>query len=171
MKNTKLPADRATEREAVVEKQDGKKKLSKLKALSIIWTLLSFCIYVALDVNKIHKNGWTAVNVIVTVFLGLQILLFLIFTAIGAKSKEESKKQKTTLKWVKKTKKLTLKLTTFVTSVLMIVNVEKVSFADVIAVIVAVISLLLVLFSVYRAIRKQVKSNKKAKAKQEKNNK
>ena len=152
------------ENNEVAEKDDGKKKISKLKVLSIIWTLLSFCIYIALDVNKIYKNGWTPVNIIVTVFLGLQILLFIVFTALGAKSKEDAKMQKTTLKWVKKAKKLTLKLTTFITSVLMIVNVEKVSFADV----VAVISLLLVLFSVYRAIRKQIKKSKKAQTKKAK---
>ena len=156
------------ENNEVAEKDDGKKKISKLKVLSIIWTLLSFCIYIALDVNKIYKNGWTPVNIIVTVFLGLQILLFIVFTALGAKSKEDAKMQKTTLKWVKKAKKLTLKLTTFITSVLMIVNVEKVSFADVVAVIVAVISLLLVLFSVYIAIRKQIKKSKKAQTKKAK---
>ena len=82
------------ENNEVAEKDDGKKKISKLKVLSIIWTLLSFCIYIALDVNKIYKNGWTPVNIIVTVFLGLQILLFIVFTALGAKSKEDAKMQK-----------------------------------------------------------------------------
>ncbi|MDE7337380.1 MAG: hypothetical protein K2N32_04625, partial [Clostridia bacterium] len=115
MKKTK--ENTAETQNEIDKKQDGKKKLSKLKVLSIIWTLLSFCVYIALDVNKIHKNGWTPVNIIVTVFLGLQIVLFLLFTALGAKSKEDAKKQKTTLKWVKKTKKLTLKLTTFITSI------------------------------------------------------
>ena len=164
----KLKEDAAQEQIPTTEEEQKSKKISKLNILSVIWTLATFAIYIDLDANKIVKNGWTPVNIIVTVFLGLQIALFLIFTAISTRSNKGEKIQKTTLKWVKKAKKLTLKITTFVTSVLMIVNVEKVSFADVVAVVVAVISLVLVLLSVAIAIKKQVKKSKKEKAKQEK---
>lgn len=149
--------------------EKGKKKLSKIKLLSILWTTLMFCVYIVLDAIKIVKNGWTPVNIIVTVFLGLQIILFAVFTLIGSKNKQQTQRQKATLKYVKKTKKLTLKLTTVVTSILMIIGVEKVSFSDVLAIVVAVISLIGVLISLLMSIRRQVKKANKKKAKQEKN--
>ena len=124
-----------------------------------------------LDAIKIVKNGWTTVNIIITTFLGVQIILFIVFTAISTRDKKTGKHQKTAFKWVKKAKKLTLKLTTVVTSILMLVNVETISFGDVFAAIVAIISLLFFVISLIFAIKKQIKKAKKEKLKQNKKNK
>ena len=154
--------------EVAVDDSSDKKKMSKLKMLSILWTALTFCIYVAIDVNKIVKDGWTVLNIIVTVFLGLQILLYLIFALIGSKDKEQRGRQKATLKYVKKTKKITVKLLTVITSIMMIIGVESVSFGDVVAIIFAIISLLLALLSLALLIRKRVRLSKKENSKRQK---
>ncbi len=148
-----------------------KKRMSKIKLLSVLWTAFMLCVYVVLDAIKIVKNGWTTVNIIITTFLGVQIILFIVFTAISTRDKKTGKHQKTAFKWVKKAKKLTLKLTTVVTSILMLVNVETISFGDVFAAIVAIISLLFFVISLIFAIKKQIKKAKKEKLKQNKKNK
>ena len=150
------------------EEKEDKKKLSSLKKLSILWTVVTFLIYVALDVNKIVKYGWTVLNIIVTVFLGLQILLYLIFALVGSKNKQQQGRQKATLKYVKKTKKISVKLLTVITSIMMIIGVESVNFTDVVAIIVAIISLLLAVLSLAMLIRKRVRISKKEKAKRQK---
>lgn len=169
MKNSKekLPSDQA--QQPPLKEEKSKKKMSKLKILSIIWTALMFCVYIALDASKIVKQGWTAPNIIVTAFLGLQIILFIVFSIIGATTKEEGQRQKTTVKWVKKLKKFTLKLTTVVTSIIFIVSVESASFGDILGLVIAIISLILFLISMIRMIVKQCKKAKKAKQKAEKN--
>lgn len=151
---------------ATQTQQPAKKKMSKLKILSIIWTVFMFCFYIFKDVMRIRKNGWDAVNIITTAFLAVQIILFIVFTAIGAKDKTTSKKQKTTLKWVKKLKKLSLKLTTLVTSVLIIVGADfaEIGLLDIVSICVAGISLLLFVISLIRLLIKDIikyKINKK----------
>lgn len=146
----------------------AKKKISKLKLLSILWTVFMFGVYIALDAYKIVKDGWTPVNIIVTAFLGLQIILFIVFTAIGARDKKQAKQQKSAVKYVKKAKKITLKLTTLVTSILLIIGVEKVSFVDVMTIVVALISLAIMLISLILSIRKQVKKAKVERRKESK---
>lgn len=131
-----------------------KKKMSKLKILSIIWTIFMFGFYIFKDVMRIREYGWDAVNIITTAFLAVQIILFVVFTAMGAKDKTTSKKQKTTLKWVKKIKKLSIKLTTFVTSILIIMGADFASLGilDIVSIAVAGISLLLFVISLIKLL-------------------
>ena len=166
-KRDELAAQEVTVDE-ISQPAEDKKKMSKLKKLSIIWTVLTFLIYVAIDVNNIVKEGWTVLNIIVTVFLGLQILLYAIFTLIGSKDKKQQGRQKAAMKYVKKTKKISVKLLTVVTSIAMIIGVESVNFADVVAIIFAIISLLLAILSLAMLIRKRVRQSKKEKSKRQK---
>ena len=41
-------------------------------AASVIYSLISFLFYIGLDAYKIYRDGWTAANIVVTVFLALQ---------------------------------------------------------------------------------------------------
>ena len=156
--NGAQPAD---EQPAVAQAQQAKqpeKKKSKLQILSIIWTVFMFGFYIFKDVMQIRENGWTAVNIITTAFLALQIILFVVFTAIASKDKQDAKNRKNTLKWVKKIKKLSLKITTFVTSVLIIVGAASsgIGILDIISIVVAGLSLLLFVISLIKLLIKEI---------------
>ena len=156
--NAAQPADGQP---AVAQAQQAKqpeKKKSKLQILSIIWTVFMFGFYIFKDVMQIRENGWTAVNIITTAFLALQIILFVVFTAIASKDKQDAKNRKNTLKWVKKIKKLSLKITTFVTSVLIIVGAaySGIGILDIISIVVAGLSLLLFVISLIKLLIKEI---------------
>lgn len=156
--NAAQPADGQP---AVAQAQQSKqpeKKKSKLQILSIIWTVFMFGFYIFKDVMQIKENGWTAVNIITTAFLALQIILFVVFTAIASKDKQDAKNRKNTLKWVKKIKKLSLKITTFVTSVLIIVGAAylEIGILDIISIVVAGLSLLLFVISLIKLLIKEI---------------
>ncbi len=156
--NAAQPADGQP---AVAQAQQAKqpeKKKSKLQILSIIWTVFMFGFYIFKDVMQIRENGWTAVNIITTAFLALQIILFVVFTAIASKDKQDAKNRKNTLKWVKKIKKLSLKITTFVTSVLIIVGAASsgIGILDIISIVVAGLSLLLFVISLIKLLIKEI---------------
>lgn len=156
--NAAQPADGQP---AVAQAQQAKqpeKKKSKLQILSIIWTVFMFGFYIFKDVMQIKENGWTAVNIITTAFLALQIILFVVFTAIASKDKQDAKKRKTTLKWVKKIKKLSLKITTFVTSVLIIVGAaySGIGILDIISIVVAGLSLLLFIITLIKLLATEI---------------
>lgn len=57
--------------------------------LSVIYGILSFLFYIGLDAYKIYRDGWTAANIVVTVFLALQIILYAVFLAVGADKKTQ----------------------------------------------------------------------------------
>ena len=82
--------------------------------LSVIYGILSFLFYIGLDAYKIYRDGWTAANIVVTVFLALQIILYAVFLAVGAdkKHKKTYKAGKKSLKIAKKIVNKTLSLAT-----------------------------------------------------------
>lgn len=148
------------------------KKKNIFAILSTIITFLSYFIYIAIDAIKIHSKGWTANNIVVTIFLILQIVLFLSFTFIDAKSKAESKNRKKTMKCLKIIKKITLKLVTLVPTIMLLVDFEKkVAFLPIFTVVVTSISLINLISSLLSTIIMHLITQKIAKTRAEKKQK
>lgn len=144
-----------------------------LGILSALWTMASFAFYIGLDAFKIYRDGWTVTNILVTVFLVAQILMFGVFLAVG-KTKEDKKNYKHGKKTVKIVKKLSLKALSVATAATVIVDAGgKTGLVELFALIVAVLSLAFMLasiifkltvFLIKRKINAVIKEKKEASA-------
>ena len=140
--------------------------------ISLVYSLLSFLFYIALDVIKVRRDGWTAANVVVTVFLALQIVMYVVFLAAGA-GKEQKKAYKAGKKSLKIAKKAVTKALALATSAAVIAGAgSDPGVWDIIALAVAALALAMtvteiiwrvVLFVLARKLKKAVRSKLGAK--------
>ena len=134
--------------------------------LSVIYGILSFLFYIGLDAYKIYRDGWTAANIVVTVFLALQIILYAVFLAVGA-DKKHKKTYKAGKKSLKIAKKIVNKTLSLATSAAVIVGAGSAAgLLDILTLAVAVLALAIavteviwriVLFVLARKVKKAVR--------------
>lgn len=135
-------------------------------AASVIYSLISFLFYIGLDAYKIYRDGWTAANIVVTVFLALQIVLYAIFLAAGAEKKHK-KQYKAGKKSLKIAKKVVNKVLSVATSAAVIVGAGSAAgLMDILALAVAAVALAMtiteviwriILFVIARKLKKTVR--------------
>lgn len=156
-------AEQATKSENVKKES----KASKIFfGLSVIYSLLSFLFYIGLDAFKINRDGWTAANIVVTVFLAAQIVIYAVFLAAGA-TKKQKKTYKAGKKSLKIAKKVVTKILTLATSAAVIVSAgSDPGLLDIVALVVAALALAMaiteiiwriVLFLIARKLKKTVR--------------
>lgn len=134
--------------------------------LSVIYSLLSFLFYIGLDAFKINRDGWTAANIVVTVFLAAQIVIYAVFLAAGA-TKKQKKTYKAGKKSLKIAKKVVTKILALATSAAVIVSAgSDPGLLDIVALVVAALALAMaiteiiwriVLFLIARKLKKTVR--------------
>ena len=134
--------------------------------LSVIYSLLSFLFYIGLDAFKINRDGWTAANIVVTVFLAAQIVIYAVFLAAGA-TKKQKKTYKAGKKSLKIAKKIVTKILALATSAAVIVSAgSDPGLLDIVALVVAALALAMaiteiiwriVLFLIARKLKKTVR--------------
>ena len=155
-------AEQATRSENVKKES----KASKIFfGLSVIYSLLSFLFYIGLDAFKINRDGWTAANIVVTVFLAAQIVIYAVFLAAGA-TKKQKKTYKAGKKSLKIAKKVVTKILALATSAAVIVSAgSDPGLLDIVALVVAALALAMaiteiiwriVLFLIARKLKKTV---------------
>ena len=127
---------------ALQEEKKPRGKVSRIFfTISVVYSILSFLFYIGLDAYKIYRDGWTAANIVVTVFLALQIAIYVIFLAAGA-NKEHKKTYKAGKKSLKIAKKIINKTLSLATSAAVIVGAGATAGAlDILALIVAAAAL------------------------------
>lgn len=156
-------AEQATKSENVKKES----KASKIFfGLSVIYSLLSFLFYIGLDAFKINRDGWTAANIVVTVFLAAQIVIYAVFLAAGA-TKKQKKTYKAGKKSLKIAKKVVTKILALATSAAVIVSAgSDPGLLDIVALVVAALALAMaiteiiwriVLFLIARKLKKTVR--------------
>lgn len=156
-------AEQATKSENVKKES----KASKIFfGLSVIYSLLSFLFYIGLDAFKINRDGWTAANIVVTVFLAAQIVIYAVFLAAGA-TKKQKKTYKAGKKSLKIAKKVVTKILALATSAAVIVSAgSDPGLLDIVALVVAALALAMaiteiiwriVLFIIARKLKKTVR--------------
>lgn len=156
-------AEQATKSENVKKES----KASKIFfGLSVIYSLLSFLFYIGLDAFKINRDGWTAANIVVTVFLAAQIVIYAVFLAAGA-TKKQKKTYKAGKKSLKIAKKVVTKILALATSAAVIVSAgSNPGLLDIVALVVAALALAMaiteiiwriVLFLIARKLKKTVR--------------
>lgn len=156
-------AEQATKSENVKKES----KASKIFfGLSVIYSLLSFLFYIGLDAFKINRDGWTAANIVVTVFLAAQIVIYAVFLAAGA-TKKQKKTYKAGKKSLKIAKKIVTKILALATSAAVIVSAgSDPGLLDIVALVVAALALAMaiteiiwriVLFLIARKLKKTVR--------------
>lgn len=134
--------------------------------LSVIYSLLSFLFYIGLDAFKINRDGWTAANIVVTVFLAAQIVIYAVFLAAGA-TKKQKKTYTAGKKSLKIAKKVVTKILALATSAAVIVSAgSDPGLLDIVALVVAALALAMaiteiiwriVLFLIARKLKKTVR--------------
>ena len=156
-------AEQATKSENVKKES----KASKIFfGLSVIYSLLSFLFYIGLDAFKINRDGWTAANIVVTVFLAAQIVIYAVFLAAGA-TKKQKKTYKAGKKSLKIAKKVVTKILALATSAAVIVSAgSDPGLLDIVALVVAALALAMaiteiiwriVFFLIARKLKKTVR--------------
>lgn len=156
-------AEQATKSENVKKESRASKIFF---GLSVIYSLLSFLFYIGLDAFKINRDGWTAANIVVTVFLAAQIVIYAVFLAAGA-TKKQKKTYKAGKKSLKIAKKVVTKILALATSAAVIVSAgSDPGLLDIVALIVAALALAMaiteiiwriVLFLIARKLKKTVR--------------
>ena len=156
-------AEQATKSENVKKESRASKIFF---GLSVIYSLLSFLFYIGLDAFKINRDGWTAANIVVTVFLAAQIVIYAVFLAAGA-TKKQKKTYKAGKKSLKIAKKVVTKILALATSAAVIVSVgSDPGLLDIVALVVAALALAMaiteiiwriVLFLIARKLKKTVR--------------
>ena len=156
-------AEQATKSENVKKES----KASKIFfGLSVIYSLLSFLFYIGRVAFKINRDGWTAANIVVTVFLAAQIVIYAVFLAAGA-TKKQKKTYKAGKKSLKIAKKVVTKILALATSAAVIVSAgSDPGLLDIMALVVAALALAMaiteiiwriVLFLIARKLKKTVR--------------
>lgn len=156
-------AEQATKSENVKKESRASKIFF---GLSVIYSLLSFLFYIGLDAFKINRDGWTAANIVVTVFLAAQIVIYAVFLAAGA-TKKQKKTYKAGKKSLKIAKKIVTKILALATSAAVIVSAgSDPGLLDIVALVVAALALAMaiteiiwriVLFLIARKLKKTVR--------------
>lgn len=156
-------AEQATKSENVKKESRASKIFF---GLSVIYSLLSFLFYIGLDAFKINRDGWTAANIVVTVFLAAQIVIYAVFLAAGA-TKKQKKTYKAGKKSLKIAKKIVTKILALATSAAVIVSAgSDPGLLDIVALVVATLALAMaiteiiwriVLFLIARKLKKTVR--------------
>lgn len=156
-------AEQATKSENVKKESRASKIFF---GLSVIYSLLSFLFYIGLDAFKINRDGWTAANIVVTVFLAAQIVIYAVFLAAGA-TKKQKKTYKAGKKSLKIAKKIVTKILALATSAAVIVSAgSDPELLDIVALVVAALALAMaiteiiwriVLFLIARKLKKTVR--------------
>lgn len=156
-------AEQATKSENVKKESRASKIFF---GLSVIYSLLSFLFYIGLDAFKINRDGWTAANIVVTVFLAAQIVIYAVFLAAGA-TKKQKKTYKAGKKSLKIAKKVVTKILALATSAAVIVSAgSDPGLLDIVALVVAALALAMaiteiiwriVLFLIARKLKKTVR--------------
>ena len=156
-------AEQATKSENVKKESRASKIFF---GISVIYSLLSFLFYIGLDAFKINRDGWTAANIVVTVFLAAQIVIYAVFLAAGA-TKTQKKTYKAGKKSLKIAKKVVTKILALATSAAVIVSAgSDPGLLDIVALVVAALALAMaiteiiwriVLFLIARKLKKTVR--------------
>lgn len=156
-------AEQATKSENVKKESRASKIFF---GLSVIYSLLSFLFYIGLDAFKINRDGWTAANIVVTVFLAAQIVIYAVFLAAGA-TKKQKKTYKAGKKSLKIAKKVVTKILALATSAAVIVSAgSDPGLLDIVALVVAALALAMaiteiiwriVFFLIARKLKKTVR--------------